>query len=328
MVRCFGLGLALAVLFCGAARAQEADEGATDDGFVFPVYLLAETAASGLVAWRPDWPVDIPVDAFDVLNDMSSRLVAALTLESEGISLSARRDSRGLLSEFPVLLDGVFYQFTTNFDPDGKLRGFTAAGEKPLEILFLAFENSGGEPSLARIHDGESWFFASILYRAALVVETWYDADGNALAVFTAELPDGRPTAFRSVFAAAAMENADPDEPSTPAPSECRLYFDSMGNVTRVDAASGVAEALYDGAGPRYWDAPALGRLALQWDEAGRLVRMAGYAQDGTPLDYRYEYRLDGRGVWTERREFRMTEELGVLIPAPGASFRRTIEYR
>ncbi|MDR0383501.1 MAG: hypothetical protein LBH50_05890, partial [Spirochaetaceae bacterium] len=69
-------------------------------------------------------------------------------------------------------------------------------------------------------------------------------------------------------------------------------------------------------------------RFALQRDAEGRVVRMTGEAEDESPLDYRYEYDVDGRGSWVERREFRMTAKLDALIPVAGDSFRRSIEYR
>ena len=99
-------------------------------------------------------------------------------------------------------------------------------------------------------------------------------------------------------------------------------------NFLLVDTDGAVSQAVYNGRGPRYWKQPDLGRVALQWDEAGRLVRMAGTARDGQPLDYRYQYKFDGQGAWTERMEVRMTPGLDALIPVPGDSFRRTVEYR
>jgi hypothetical protein len=54
---------------------------------------------------------------------------------------------------------------------------------------------------------------------------------------------------------------------------------------------------------------------------------MTGTDADGA-LDYRYEYDVDDSGEWTERREFRMTTELGALIPVAGDFFQRRIEYR
>jgi hypothetical protein len=325
-------GFVFIVVFFESATLTGQDGGQVEDragdSGAFPVYVLPLTAAGGRIDWRPDWPTGIPVDAFNIFNaDVS---VSMLTLDGENISLTVRRNGRGLLTEFPVFLDGAFYGFSAKFDSAGNISGFTMTGENSLEIEFLAFENQGGEPSLARIKNGESWFFASIFYRNYSVIETWYDADGNPLAVFTAELPQS----YRSVFQAAPdtenTENIDvvPSESPVPARHESRLYFDSMGNATRIDTDGAVFEALYNGAVPRYWKHPALGHVALQWDGQGRLVRMTGFAEDDTPLDSRYEYEFDAEGAWTERREFRMKTALDILIPHPGDSFRRSIEYR
>ncbi|MDR2344391.1 MAG: hypothetical protein LBD86_07670 [Spirochaetaceae bacterium] len=336
MLRCFVLACLALLLPAAVLPAQDDDqvesagENSGGGAFIFPVHILPQTAAGGRIEWRPDWPADIPVDTFDILNDDGARRVSAVTLSGKEIILTARRDGRGVFTEFPVFLNGGFYQFGTKFDSEGKIRGFTTGGEDQMEIEFLAFGNQGGEPSLARIHDGESWFFASILYRNGLILETWYDVDGNPLAVFTVELDGARPKSYRSVFQAAPdSENTDDAEDGArPAVSESRFYFDSMGNTTRIDRDGGVFEALYKGSVPRYWKGPEPGRLALQWDGQGRLVRMTGFAGDDAPLDYRYEYEFDGQGAWTERREVRMTPGLGVLLPARGDSFSRSLEYR
>ncbi|MDR0663243.1 MAG: hypothetical protein LBF80_04080 [Spirochaetaceae bacterium] len=334
------LGFVFTVVFFQATALAGQDSGQVEDragdaaAVVFPVYILLQTAAGGSIDWRPDWPDCIPVDAFDILN--TDGAVSALTLgggDWGDISLTVRRNERGLLTEFPVFLDDAFYQASAKFDSAGNIHGFTMAGENPLEIEFLAFENQGGEPSLARIQNGESWFFASIsriLSRQnSSVVETWYDVDGNPLAVFTAELPRSYRKMFQEVPDTENMESiaAVEDSPPAPARSESHLYFDSMGNVTKIDTDGAVFEALYYGTVPHYWTHPALGHLALQWDEQGRLVRMAGLEEDDAPLDSRYEYEFDGRGAWTERREFRMKPELDVLIPYLGDTFRRSIEY-
>jgi hypothetical protein len=346
MLRRLVLGFTIIMFFQAVvlpAQDENPEDGGVEDGeknfFLFPVHIPLQTAAGGRIEWRPDWPANIPVDSFSIFNDDGARRVSALTLDDGEISLTARRDGRGILSEFPVFLNGGFCQFNTNFDPAGRVRGFTMDGENLLEIELLAFENPGGKPSLARIREGESWFFASLLYQDALILETWYDTDGNPLAVFTSKTAGGgaipRPVSYRSVFQAAPGEdntgspgNEVETPAAVPATSESRLYFDSMANITLIDTDGAVSEALYNGTGPRYWKQPGLGHVALQWDEAGRLVRMTGIDRDGQPLDYRYEYKFDGQGAWTERLEIRMMPELEMLMPVPGDSFRRTIEYR
>jgi hypothetical protein len=328
------IGFAFVVVFfrtavlSGQVQAEDPAIEAPEDDFIFPVYVLSQMSAGGKIEWRPDWPANIPVDAFDILNAAGS--VSALTLAGGEISLTARRTGRGILTEFPVFLDGAFYQFSAKFDSAGAVSGFTMSGENPLEIEFLAFENQSGEPSLARIQNGESWFFASISRQNSFVIETWYDVDGNPLAVFTAELPESYRSVFKSVPDTENSEIIDAarDSPAVPAMSERRVYFDGMGNATKIDSDGTVFEALYNGMAPRYWKRPDLGDVALQWDEEGRLVRMAGFAEDHAPLDFRYQYEFDAQGAWTERRSFNMKPEMDVLIPYPVDSFSRVIEYR
>ncbi|MCL2320427.1 MAG: hypothetical protein FWC45_10105, partial [Treponema sp.] len=96
---------------------------------------------------------------------------------------------------------------------------------------------------------------------------------------------------------------------------------------------------------PRYWerlprtgmaggtkDREGAGNFSLQWDEEGSLVRISyRTASPGTfesPVEYRYDYTLDERGNWIERREIRMIRRLGLLVPLPGITFTRVLEYR
>jgi hypothetical protein len=68
----------------------------------------------------------------------------------------------------------------------------------------------------------------------------------------------------------------------------------------------------------------------FQWDEKGFLVRLlgraGGEAQDS--IDSRYEYTLDEKGNWIERREINMIRRLGLLVPVQGAALKRNLEYR
>jgi hypothetical protein len=246
-------------------------------------------------------------------------------------------------------MNGVFYQFKTRFDSKGRISGFVMDGESPIQIEFLAFENAGGEPSLARIRSGGTWLFASLLDQNGLALETWYNADGTPLAVFSAQSENGQVRFYKYAIQGGAGEavNSAPAKTKPPAgqvqnstkvPTVVMapgsiirvkvLRFDSMGNMTQVGSEEGVFEAVYNGKDLYYWKDPSERKVALQWDGRGLLVRMAGVAEDNETLDYRYEYILDNQGAWTERREFRMEPRFGVLVPANGSFFTRTIEYR
>jgi YD repeat-containing protein len=163
------------------------------------------------------------------------------------------------------------------------------------------------------------------------------------------------------------------------------LYdYDSLGNVTETNSARGRYSAVYsDTQQPRYWETlegATRRHYTLQWDGAGRLVRLTGVESpvvveagadaaaaaaaatdgaatdgaatdgavidgaatdgavtdgdtadgvniDGVDIDVRYDYTLDERGNWIERRETHMTRQLGALAPGEVKIIRRTIEY-
>lgn len=65
----------------------------------------------------------------------------------------------------------------------------------------------------------------------------------------------------------------------------------------------------------------------FQWGDDGLLRRITGYAADGTPLDYRYDYKLDSRGSWVERKTTSMEERFGLLVPQWGLTVERKITY-
>jgi hypothetical protein len=328
--------------------AETNDNGA--DNIIIPIHILLQNAASGRIMWQPDWPPNIPVDAFNILNDDRARDISAVTLVNGDLQLSARRDEQGLFTEFPVFMNSVFYQIKTRFDSRGRISGFVMEGGSPVEIQFLAFENSGGRPSLARIHSGGTWLFASLSDQNGLALETWYDAAGTPLAVFSAQSENGRIRFYKYAIQNTGGETAAPPPaagtrpPAVQAANNVKvptvvmtpgsvvrvkiLHYDSMGNATQAESEQGVFEAVYNGKNLYYWQNPASRRVSLQWDGRGLLVRMSGVAENNAALDYRYEYIIDNQGVWIERREFSMEPMLGVLVPIAGSSFTRKIEYR
>jgi hypothetical protein len=329
---CFVLAFQAIVLSAQEAAVPSEEEVAEGGPFIFPVHIPLQTVAEGRVVWRPDWPADIPVDTFDVLDGDEARRILSVELSGGGYNLSIGLNDSGALAMFPVFLNGEFHQFRASYDSAGRVGSFTvgADGDDPVEVEFLAYENENGQPSLARINGGGEWFFASIQFQNGLIIETWYDVDGNALAVFTTRFVQGLLRSHKAVIRVAATnveddEVVDGNKDDAVNTVNTALDFDSMGNATRIDYGDSVFEAVYAGTELRYWKTQAA--LALQWDGAGRVVRMTGTDADSA-LDYRYEYDVDDSGEWTERREFRMTAELDALIPVAGDFFRRQIEYR
>ncbi|MDR0760254.1 MAG: hypothetical protein LBF74_09125 [Treponema sp.] len=347
----------LAPFFAGAEEGETLVPGAAD---FFPVLALYEAALSGEVSWRPDWPPAIPPDAFSLPYPQGG---SALTLirdsedpaEEPAAELTVRRNGEGLLSEFPLLRDGVFFQVQTRFVRNGLIRGFTITPETPAsltswDILIIGYkiEDQDSFPSLIRISRGETLYFTMIEYEAAGATEIWYDRDGNALAVFVYqyEAPGGRITRFLRTDLSNGEEFTE------------AYHYDSMGNISGIVTSAGEYSALYVGKGrPRYWERlqkdlpleaeapqPAdFDRFSFQWDEEGLLVRFSGICQaedmagqvpggeggnrDMTETDVRYEYIRDERGAWIERRDTPMIRRSGFLIPGPMKRILRRIEY-
>jgi YD repeat-containing protein len=243
------------------------------------------------------------------------------------------------LSRFPVFLGGAagpegFLQAQAEFDSGGGLRIIRCFGED-FTAEFL-------EESLVRVKAAGSYYFVLLEDRPRGISETWYDPAGKAL--FT--ISTGRP-------AGGSLRISFQDEAAGTPPAETRYYYNGAGALTGIRSPAGEWTALYDAPGrPRYWErrpaaaagAPPLpsgggadpdgsagspGSYAFQWDERGLLVRLyggpAGEAENG--VDCRYEYTLDERGNWIERRETRMIPRSGRLIPVPGRTLRRSIGY-
>jgi hypothetical protein len=346
----------------GAEGEEPHIPGAAD---FFPVLYLYGAALSGEVAWRPDWPLSIPPDAFSFPPSGGSALTLIRDGEESADSpveeLTARRNDDGLLSEFPLFKDGDFFQVQTRFGNAGLIRGFfipseTPATETAWDILIVEYEDDF--PSLVRIRRGEAVYFTLIEYETAGAAEIWYNQEGNALAVFSYryEAPGGRIRRFIRTDLLSGEEFTETH------------HYDSMGNISALISSAGEYSALYAGKSrPRYWervvpparetarpaDLPDAGqpglsgaagfyRHSFQWDEEGALVRLTGVCHaeaeaggvpdDGaetgnvTETDVRYEYVRDEQGVWIERRDTFMIRRSGFLVPGPTERLLRRIE--
>jgi hypothetical protein len=307
----------------------------------------------------------MPPDVFAV----NGSRVITVALETGGYTL--RRGADGRLSEFPFLRQGVFWQVTTLFGRNGAVTGFTAAIPSPppdvsvedaaacaetpemaetlIEIEILE-TGRDGIPNIFRIKMGEAYYFSSLQKTNDVILEVWYEAG-------TEEAPEAKPL---SVFLL-SYRNSDDDKlltlqqntDSENGTAET-YHYDSMGNLTEIDAEDYSFSAAYNERGLRYWnrrftrpaengdgagEAAAAGetelpetvqKLYLQYDEKPLPVRLSGDSTEAgadTVIDWRYEYDFDARGNWTERREIRMSEFLGVLVAGRGAVVKRVIEY-
>jgi hypothetical protein len=257
------------------------------------------------------------------------------------------------LEEFPVPLEGALVQARARFGPGGEIRGLSIASEPERVFEFLEPpEGYGGEFALIRLTWGEAVFFILSESGPAGERESWYDGEGVLQGFFETRLgPEGE-----ILGRSGAGEGGEFEE---------RRYYDSFGNLSELNGPEGRFSALYAAKyRPRYWkrvparpeapllepppeggqaegpgpeeetaaspadsptDSPAASPalwFAFQWNEGGLLVRITGDS-----ADYRYDYTLDGRGNWTERRERRMVRRFGALAPNPGATVKRVIEY-
>jgi hypothetical protein len=80
-------------------------------------------------------------------------------------------------------------------------------------------------------------------------------------------------------------------------------------------------------AAPQAEENPKEDLYRYQWGDDGLLRRMTGTLDDGTTLDYRYDYSLDTRGSWVKRRTTSMELRFGVLVPQWGPTVERKITY-
>jgi YD repeat-containing protein len=241
------------------------------------------------------------------------------------------RDPAGRFVEFPFFVNGALYQASAEYGDAGpaaarKIVLDNPAAPDPWEFELLEYRQ--GAPALARIGHGGAWSFAAPEYLETRTNETWYDTEGLAQGFFSLEyrLEDG---ARRLV---ATDSRSDQDE-------RILVYdYNSSGRVSGISAPEGEYAALYNAAArPRYWERPG-GAYTLQWDEQGFLVRITGVSWDAKAslgegaaepqqIDIRYEYTLDGRGNWIERREIAFVRRFGRLVPGSETAIRRIINY-
>jgi hypothetical protein len=296
--------------------------------------------------------LEIPTDAFKVqLGEISG-----CEIIQDDFSLGFEIDESGRIVKFPVMLNGeiaqaeIVYNEFSVLSAKPEWRGSPPviqemavtfpSGNDPWELEFLEYRNSF--PYLVRAYCGDPaggeggiWYFIYFSWGISEILESWYDENGQALGAYGFSLADvGKNPRIRTVkdYSAAGSSGGD-----------TRLFYDSRGLVTGISGTAGVFNVLYFREDlPRYWesrpaakdatedsDSVIAGNFALQWDETGLLRRLSGEDENsGLLIDYRYEYTLDGRGNWIERRETRMIPQLGILVPSAGTVFRRVIEYK
>jgi hypothetical protein len=322
-------------------QAQSPNGDKPTDSYIFPLALVLEWAEYASGAWKPDWPLEIPPDAFKV----QSGVISACEIISDDFTLDFKIDETGRAEIFPFMLNGEVAQAALVYNELSEIQEMAItflSGDNPWDLEFLEYRNSF--PYLVRAYcagaDGDDglWYFIYYSYSRSEIIETWYDETGNALGVYGFSLAEvGKKPRIRAIKDYSA-ESAD---------SDTELFYDSRGLVTEVSGPAGFFNVLYFREdSPRYWerrpteDSAAgeenatgdnlvtAGNFTLQWDGMGLLRRFSGEDDNGLLLDCRYEYTLDEMGNWIERRETRRIRYLGFLVPAPGTTIWRVLEYK
>lgn len=255
----------------------------------------------------------------------------------------------GVLTEFPVFLEesadapGPFFlQGNAEYGGNGALRRITVGGGPDLEAVVLDYDEEN-RPVLVRLLIADEYFFSALEYASGRVTETRYDQDGLPAAVMYRD-NSGETVRIRYGNTVSGSENTAGAGAAPSAVAETRrILLNASGAASELRSSAGIWSALYERRGlPRYLGrtlsaatvengaapAPVSERYSFQWDENGRLIRLTGTNTDGQAVsDSRYEYTLDSRGNWTERREITMRNAAGRLFPAPGLTVRRRIVY-
>ncbi|MDR0448510.1 MAG: hypothetical protein LBH07_07560 [Treponema sp.] len=325
-----------AVFLVLTLNAQDSQNEENPPLIVFPLTMILEgTEYAGEGVWRPDWPLELPPDAFKVIAGDVSRDISQITLLGEEFSLNCRFGSDRRVEEFPFVLNGRTAQISLLYNDDGELFELNVSfppGEDTYKMEFLEYRDFF--PAIVRGLYLDVWFFIYFSWGVNEINETWYDAEGSILGSYSFPLTEiGKRQRIREVKDFFTPENGR------------ELFYDSRGFLTETSGNGGIYKVQYYREDlPRYWERrliqkdepeisagiPAVtGNFSLQWDARGLLVRIAREADGGDyPVEYRYEYTMDELGNWIERREIRMTRYAGLLVPGRGTAFRRLIEYR
>jgi len=321
--------------------AQE-QNGEKSDGSIFPLALVLEWADYAAEGWMPDWPLEIPPDAFKVL----SGEISSCEIIGDDFSLGSEFDEEGKALAFPFVMNGKIAQAALTYTEGSELSEVAVAfpsGDDPWNLEFLEYRNTFPYLVRACCGDGTSdsgiWYFIYYSWGVSEILETWYDENGKTVGIYGFTLAEvGRKSRIRAV-----KDYSDPE-------NSMEFFFDSRGLVTGVLEPVGVFNVLYFRENsPRYWERQPVaadtgdgkteintaldatvfgGKFSLQWDEAGFLRRLSREDENADVfIDYRYDYTLDEWGNWVERRETRMIRDLGLLVPSSGSTFRRVLEY-
>jgi hypothetical protein len=347
--------LALVLVFpCGAqnppATGPEPPEAEEPSG-IFPLSLVLEALQGPRPRlWRPDWPPEIPPDAFEA--EGAAAVLVELGEagggeegEYSGPLLDRYRlawDSRGRPAELPLALpaagpagDPLFVQARLRYEGEEGLASLDLeipGPDSPSGTLRIRFEEPylpGSLPPL-RVEYGDRLYHVRFHAGIHEITETWFDPRGIFLAYFKTriESPEEGSPAWRILGLEGAEYGRDESGwgPKESGVYRLSFFYESGGNLSERAGPGGSFSAIY-GERPLYWSR-ASRQFSLQWDQGGRLVRLRDLGGDGpSPVDFRYEYEFDSRGNWILRREIALYRAGNLLLPAYGRDLVRRVLY-
>jgi len=306
-----------ALPFHAAAQFQVANETAETGYGPVEFYLLPliEATFSGNLPWRPNWPANIPPDAFSLSN--GEKIPLNITLSNNITSLNFTRNNDGRLSSFPFFLPDRYLKVEASFSESGALQNMNITCQAIWNIEFPAgfFPFSeispGGAFPMITVNRDDSTFFVFIFESPAFLTETWYDYQGNLIGFARAAIT--RENRERNIWRIRSMQIRD-----ALGIHEEEIFHDSAGNISEIRSRAGVFSAFFRGSRPVFWQPQEGLHYDLQWDGRGLLVRKSITRETpGQPHEYRYIYELDNLGNWTSRSVIEMIDVFGLLVPRP-----------
>ncbi|MDR0444461.1 MAG: hypothetical protein LBH44_13765 [Treponema sp.] len=312
------------------------DAEAPKKPLIFSILPIIETAFSGELSWRPDWPLDIPPDAFFPIG--KNKEPGTLELYNVSVNYKVKRDDNNRLVEYPFFLpdecvkiemayasNGALLNMIISFDEKETTETDDESQNENKKTFNVKFPENfmpytdlspGGSFPPVEISSGDDIFYVFFFESPAFLTETWYDSEGVFLS-FNKALVNRDNSAWR--IWSLQMHNAGDTLIDD-------YYFDSSGNVTEIRRQDRRFSAVYGNGLPRFWQCPDF-RSELQWDTQGFLtaVKTTGETTDAN-IDYTYEYKRDEAGGWSERQETAFVSRFDLSIPEP--TYSRGIWYR
>jgi hypothetical protein len=320
------------LLWAQEALAQEAP---VPEGAPFPLSLVLEAVYGGAGGrWRPDWPLDIPPDAFTVKGAASR-----ISLDLDGVSYDLARDAQGRLTDFPLVVPAivgsdegpVLAQAGVRYHAEGGIAGLSVRLPSALTWTAqfpLSYIPGHGTPpakgeDAVKVQCESQLYYVLFSEGAAEIAETWFDPWGEFVAYFTTRV-EGTGSPWGIPWRVLSQDGA----------SFRRDYrYESGGNLSQYAGNGGQFSAFYSAQQRPLYLAQVLSSetriFSFQWDEQGLLTRMRDISPEAppVPVDFRYEYEFDARGNWVLRRETALFLRDGLLLPASAREVTRKISY-